>query len=273
MPTVDVLIPTYNRPHALAVTLTSLCAQTFPDFRVVISDQTPDRDPLQAGIVQAVMRVLRAHGQTVVTHKHLPRRGMAEQRQFLLDQVTAPYAFFIDDDVILEPVAIENMLMVIQRQRCGFVGTAMVGLSYVDDVRPHQQQIEFWDGPVQPEIVRPGTPEWARAPIHSAANAYHVQQQLGLSHDNPRIYKIAWSGGCTFYDTAKARAAGGFNFWRDLPEVHAGEDVLLQVRIMAQYGACGILPTVAYHQELPTTIEDRRYDAPHVLDLDLQVAE
>ena len=26
MSTVDVLIPTYNRPHALAVTLTSLCA-------------------------------------------------------------------------------------------------------------------------------------------------------------------------------------------------------------------------------------------------------
>src|SRR5690606_20923982 len=37
---VDVLIPTYGRPAALAVTMTSLCAQTLRPFRVVVSDQT-----------------------------------------------------------------------------------------------------------------------------------------------------------------------------------------------------------------------------------------
>ncbi|HVK54470.1 MAG TPA: glycosyltransferase, partial [Burkholderiales bacterium] len=36
----DVLIPTYARPAALAVTLTSLCAQTYRSFDVVISDQS-----------------------------------------------------------------------------------------------------------------------------------------------------------------------------------------------------------------------------------------
>ena len=270
--TVDVLIPTYQRPAALAVTLTSLCAQTFPDFRVIISDQTPHSDPLESGIVQAALRVLRAHGHAVETHKHLPRRGMAEHRQFLLDQVTAPYAFFVDDDVILEPVAIENLLLTIQEERCGFVGCALVGLSFVGDVRPHQEQIEFWNGPVQPEIIEPGRPEWDRHLIHNAANVYHIQQRLGLTHAHPRKYKIAWAGGCTFYDTAKARAAGGFSFWPQLPTDHCGEDVLLQIRIMARFGACGLIPTVAYHQELPTTIEDRSHDAPHVLDLGIAEA-
>jgi GT2 family glycosyltransferase len=44
-PAVDILIPTCCRPAALAVTLISLCAQTFRDFCVVISDQTEDLIP------------------------------------------------------------------------------------------------------------------------------------------------------------------------------------------------------------------------------------
>jgi hypothetical protein len=34
---------------------------------------------------------------------------------------------------------------------------------------------------------------------------------------------------------------------------------------MARYGGCGLLPSGAYHLELPTTIPDRRTDAPKVL--------
>jgi hypothetical protein len=47
--------------------------------------------------------------------------------------------------------------------------------------------------------------------------------------------------------------------------VHAGEDVLAQLRVMASHGGCGIMPSGAYHQELPTTVPDRRVDAPQVL--------
>jgi GT2 family glycosyltransferase len=261
----DVLIPTYSRPAALAVTLTSLCAQTYRDFRLVISDQTEDSDPLLAGEVQTVLRVLAVHGHAIATHKHLPRRGVAEHRQFLLDQAIAPYALFLDDDLILEPWVIESLLQVMQREGCGFVGSAVIGLSYWDDVRPHQQQVEFWDGPIQPELVRSGTPAWERYKLHNAANVYHVQQQLHLTPDNPRPYKIAWVGGCVLYDTAKLRQIGGFEFWRELPHNHCGEDVLAQLRVMAIYGGCGVMPSGVYHQELPTTIQDRHLDAPQLL--------
>lgn len=262
---VDVLIPTYRRPAALAVTLTSLCAQTCRDFRIVISDQTEDADPLSTGEVRAVLRVLRAHGHVVEGHKHLPRRGMAEQRQFLLDQATAPYALFLDDDLILEVDVIGRMLTAIQEEKCGFVGSAVIGLSFVNDVRPHQQPIEFWDGPVRPEEVRPGSREWARHHLHSAANLYHVQQRLGLAPECQRTYRVAWVGACVLYDVAKLRSVGGFNFWQDLPRDHCGEDVLAQLRVMARYGGCGLIPSGVYHQELPTTLDDRRVDAPRVL--------
>jgi GT2 family glycosyltransferase len=266
--TIDILIPTYCRPAALAVTLTSLCAQTYRDFRVVISDQSDQAEnqaSLQAGEVQAALRVLQAHGHAIATHHHLPRRGMAEQRQFLLDQATAPYVLFLDDDLILESWLVDRLLKAIQEENCGFVGSTVIGLSFEQDVRPHQQQVEFWQGSVQPEVVRSGTPQWERYRLHNAANLYHVQQRLQLTPDTIQKYRVAWVRGCVLYDTAKLRSVGGFKFWQDLPANHCGEDVLAQLRVMAKDGGCGIMPSGAYHQELPTTIRDRSIDAPQLL--------
>jgi glycosyltransferase involved in cell wall biosynthesis len=260
----DILIPTYSRAAALAVTLTSLCTQSYRNFRVIISDQTETSHPLEAGEVQAALRVLQAHGHELVLHKHLPRRGIAEQRQFLLDQATAPYVLYLDDDLILESWVIENMLKAIQQQGCGFIGAAMIGLSYADDQRPEQQQIEFWEH-VEPESVQPETAAWERYRLHNAANLYHVQQQLQIGPEQPRLYRVAWVAGCVLYDAAMLRDVGGFEFWRELPLDHCGEDVLAQLRVMAKYGGCGILPAGVYHQELPTTLPDRSQDAPQLL--------
>ena len=264
-PALDVLVPTFRRPAALAVTLTALTAQTLPSFRVVVSDQTEDEDTTAAAEVATPVRLLRAQGRPVELHRHLPRRGLAEHREFLLAQARAPYALFLDDDVLTEPDLLARLLRVISSQRCGFVGAPLVGLSHLDDVRPHQQSIELWDGPVRPETIHPGDPEWARHHLHSAANAWHVQQRLGATDAAPVVYKVAWVGGCVLYDVAKLRDAGGFSFWTELPEQHCGEDVLAQLRVMERYGGCGVLPSGAYHQQLPTTVEDRTYDAPDLL--------
>jgi GT2 family glycosyltransferase len=268
-PLVDVLIPTCDRPEALAVTLTSLAAQTLPAFRVVISDQSERPDlpdgAIGASAVRTPLRLLEARGREVEAHRHLPRRGLAEHRQFLLDQASARYALFLDDDVLCEPDLLERLLHVMLEQQCGFVGMPLVGLSHLDDVRPDQQAIEPWDGPVEPERIVPGDERWARHHLHSAANAWHVQERLKLKPSSPLLYKVAWIGGCVLYDVAKLRAAGGFEFWRQLPSRHCGEDVLAQLRVMAVYGGCGVLPTGAFHQQLPTTVPDRSQDAPYLL--------
>jgi GT2 family glycosyltransferase len=260
MTTVDVLIPTYHRACALAVTLGTLVGQTHRPLRIVISDQSEEPALPSSPEVRAVARVLEAQGRRVELHHHVPRRGMAEQRHFLLDRASAPFALFLDDDVILEPDAVERMLDLIERQDCGFVGSALIGLSHREDMRPGEQAIELWDGRVQPECVEPGTPEWGRHRLHSAANLWHVQQ--GFDPQQTLAYKVAWVGGCVLYDVDALRRCGGFEFWRDLPEEHAGEDVLAQQRVMARFGGCGMLPSRAFHQELPTTIPNREVDAP-----------
>lgn len=267
VPAIDVLIPTCNRPCALAVTLASLSGQTFREFRVVISDQSDGAASFEKAEVQAVMRQMQVTGIDVLALRHLPRRGMAEQRAFLLSRVSAACCLYLDDDVLLENDVLERMHRVITEQQCGFVGSALHGMSFLDDIRPHQQHIEFWDGKVEPEQVKPGSREWDRHHLHSAANLFHVQAKLGLAHGATRLYRIAWIGGCVLFDTAKLRRAGGFDFWEQLPEAHCGEDVVAQLRVMERYGGCGMIPSGAYHLELPTTVTTRDVDAPKVLPL------
>lgn len=259
--TVDVLVPTYGRPSALAVTLTSLAAQTFRDFRLVVSDQSEREPSFAAQEVRAVVAVLELQGRDVELHRHLPRRGMAEQRDFLLGRASGRYALFLDDDLLLEPDVVERLVAAIREERCGFVGCAPIGLSYRRDVRPEEQAIELWEGPVEPEEVRPDTAAWERYKLHNAANVLHVQEHLGRRRLK---YRVAWIGGCVLYDAAKLRHAGGFSFWAELPEEHAGEDVAAQLHVMARHGGCGLLPSGVYHLELPTTVRDRRVDAPRL---------
>nr|WP_315393647.1 glycosyltransferase family 2 protein [uncultured Duganella sp.] len=262
---VDVLVPTFNRAHALTATLVSLAAQTLPRLRVVVSDQSDGDGALEQPTVRAALRFLIARGYAVSAARHLPRRGMAEHRAALLSRASAPYCLFLDDDVLLERDLIERLLEVIGEQRCGFVGSALHGLSHLGDTRPQQEAIEFWETTVRPELVEPDGPAWRRHHLHSAANLFHLQSRLGLTRATSRCYRVAWIGGCVLYDTAKLRAAGGFDFWPALPAEHCGEDAQAQLQVMARYGGCGIIPSGAYHMELPTTIARRECDAPRFL--------
>jgi GT2 family glycosyltransferase len=272
VPFVDVLIPTYNRPAALAVTLAGLLYQSYKNFNVIIADQS-DEEAAEKGVVQAVVNVLHAHGNQVSILRNLPRQGMAQQRQFLLEQAAAPCALFLDDDVILEPYVLANMVDAIIEEECGFVGSALIGLTHIDDIRPQQQHIEFWNTPVTPERVRPETAAWERHQLHNAANIYHLANKLNLDPLHPRKYKVAWVGGCVLYDTDKLFSVGGFSFWKDLPQEHAGEDVLAQLRVMDLYGGCGLIPSGVYHQQLPTTIPNRPIDAPKHLRIEVNKNE
>jgi glycosyltransferase involved in cell wall biosynthesis len=259
---VDVLIPTYRRKTGLAVVLTSLLGQTFQDFDVTVSDQTEDdASYLESVEIQTLAQALRWRGHQTRMLRHLPRRGMAEQRQFLLEQSRAPYVHFLDDDVLLDPPVMRRMLDVLRAERIGFVGCPATGLGYLDDVRPHQQNIELWDGPVRPEPFTPERIPWERHKVNNAANPLHLERRLAPDGRVVR-YKVAWVGGANvLFDRHKLLSVGGFSWWRRLPREHAGEEVVAQFLLISKYGGCGILPSGSYHLGLPTTLEDRGSNA------------
>lgn len=258
----DVLIPTRDRPAELAATLAGLAAQhDVADFGVVVSDQSEEapgwQDPAPAGMVRA----LRYRGHPVLLCHHLPRRGVAEQRAFLLSHSQARYVLYLDDDIWLEPGTVHRLLTAIRALRCGFVGNAPHGLSYLDDDRPEQRRgYEEWHGRPKPERIRPRGPEWARAGVHAAANLAHLTERLRLRGGEWRAYKVAWIGACVLFDRAKLCAVGGFDFWPQVPPDHQGEDVVAQLRVLARYGGAGVLPSGAYHLESPTTVTERRVE-------------
>ena len=262
MASVDVLIPTCRRPLGLAVTLASLHAQTLRDFSVTISDQTEEAEAyLDRQEIRTLVQALRWRGVPVSLHRHLPRRGLAEHRQFLLGQATAPYVHFVDDDVLLDPPVLERMLGVIREEGCGFVGCAATGLGYLDDERPHQQQIEPWQGPVRPEPFAPGRVPLHRHLVNNAANPLHLERRLLRPGETLR-YKVAWIGGANvLYDRAKLLDVGGFSFWPLLPPEHAGEEVVVQFLLIRHYGGCGLLPSGTYHLQLETNVPDRSANA------------
>lgn len=264
MASVTVLIPTCGRKTGLAVVLTSLLGQTFTDFDVVISDQTEEEHSYLDSIeIDQLVRALRWHGHQVALHRHLPRRGLAEHRHFLLQQATTPYVHFVDDDVLLDPPVLGRMLDVLKAEGCGFVGCPATGLDYLHDERPHQQHIELWQGSVRPEPFEEATLPlvWDRHKVNNAANPLHLERRLAPDGQVVR-YKIAWVGGANvLFDRAKLLEVGGFSWWERLPPEHAGEEVVVQFLLIRKYGGCGILPSGTYHLGLPTKVEQRLRNA------------
>lgn len=265
--TVDVLVPSFRRPEALAITLAGLAAQDHRAFRVTVSDQT-DRPVDSHPLVAATVRILESHGIEVRYDHHLPRRGVAENRHHLLSRADAPYVLCLDDDVWLEPWSLRRLQEAIEELRCGFVGFAVTGLSYRDDHRPDQlQPYEEWHGTVEPERVRRGEPVWNRYTLHNAANPTHLADRLRLADGEWRAYKVAWIGGCVLYRRRALVESGGFSFWPQLPPGHAGEDVVAQLQVMEKYGGAGLLPSGAVHLELPTTVPNREVECYDVVGL------
>ena len=263
-PVIDVLLPTSGRIAELAVVLAGLAAQDDPTFRVTISDQSDDHAMADAPAVRAMLRVLAAQGREVRVLRHLPRRGIAEHRAFLLEQATAPYVLFLDDDVWPEPGLLATLHGAIEDLGCGVVGAAQQGLSYIGDERPHEEApFTEWLEAVEPERLRPDSPGTERWTLHNAANLTHIAARTDLPDAGWLPYRVAWVAGCVLYRRSALLATGGFDFWRDLGPNVGGEDVVAQWRVMERFGGAGVLPSGAVHLEAPTTIPDRSVDAVH----------
>ncbi|MFP4441360.1 MAG: glycosyltransferase family A protein [Chloroflexaceae bacterium] len=265
MATVDILLPTINRLPALVMTLSGVAAQALTDLRVIIADQS-DTPVMEQPVVQTLGRIIAARGGTVEYHQRPPVHGIAEQRDFLLWQATADSVLYLDDDVFMEPWVVAQLNATLLAEGCGFVGAFPAGLSHRDDVRPEQQIVEFWEGPVEPEVVDPDTPPWERWQLHRAANLWHAAQQL--TPNTIRRYKVAWIASCILYDRAKLLEIGGFAFWQRLPRYHSGEEVLVQNLLLRRWGGCGLMPSGTYYAQVETTVlNDAGTVDGHAMDL------
>lgn len=166
----------------------------------------------------------------------------------------------------MEDFILGNMLKAFLEEEIRFVGQAVIGLSYRDDHRPHEQSIKIWESPVEPEWITPRHASWQRHALHNAANILHIQEKLELTPDTQKKYKVAWVGGCVLYDVRKLRTTGGFTFWKNVPLEHAGEDVFAQHEGHAALRRLRPYSFRRFHQEAVTTVTNRKFDIPKELD-------
>ncbi len=101
-PMVSVIVPTYNRPDRLQVALSSIVAQTYQDFEIiVVNDGTID--------VSDVIAPLNRDGR-ITTIWHDRNRGLAAARNTGLRGARGTYIAYLDDDDTYLPDHLETLV-------------------------------------------------------------------------------------------------------------------------------------------------------------------
>ncbi len=105
MPTVSIIIPTYNRADYLALTLESIVQQTYQDFEIiVVDDGTPGQK--NANVCSEFEKV-----------KYIKIEnfgGPAKPRNIGIKEAAGKYIAFVDDDDIWLPLKLEKQVEILE---------------------------------------------------------------------------------------------------------------------------------------------------------------
>ena len=103
MPKVSICIPTYKRPDLLRIAVDSCLAQTFEDFDIVISDDSPDtrtEEMVQDISARVPIRYFR----------NVPGLGQAKNVNQLFKSAAGEFLLLLHDDNFLMPTALEDLI-------------------------------------------------------------------------------------------------------------------------------------------------------------------
>jgi len=114
MPTVSVVIPTYNREATLPSTIESVLQQTFDDFEIlVVDDGSTDNTP------KIVNRIV---DDRVCFHSHIRNKGGSAARNTGIEQAAGEYIAFLDSDDEWLPSKLEEQVNCLESRSDDWVG-------------------------------------------------------------------------------------------------------------------------------------------------------
>lgn len=107
MKPLTIFLPTYNRPEYAREALASCLRQTYPHFRIVMSDDTPS---------DAVRKVVEAAGSDKIEYRqNVPALGLIKKLDWFLDHCATEWAVMLGDDDWLEPEYLATMARMIEK--------------------------------------------------------------------------------------------------------------------------------------------------------------
>ncbi len=105
MPTVSVIIPTYQRSHIVSQAINSVLAQTYKDYEIiVVNDGSQDNTP----------QVLAQFSDTRITAIHQTNQGLSAARNTGIRSARGKYIAFLDDDDLWEPQKLEKQISILE---------------------------------------------------------------------------------------------------------------------------------------------------------------
>ena len=122
-PAVSVIIPTHNRADLIGETLASVCAQTFPDFEVIVADD---------GSTDNTKEVVTSFGDSRIRYFWQPQSGglPARVRNRAISLSRGRYIAFLDSDDLWLPNKLEIQVPYMESHpEVGFVFTNSEGFS------------------------------------------------------------------------------------------------------------------------------------------------
>ena len=115
---VSVIIPTYNRGKPLCQTLSSLLAQNYPDFEIIVVDQSTQRFPEKEAFLKK--------NRSKLTYLTLKKANASLARNQGIKRAKGEILLFLDDDVICRPDLIATHVRAYQDKTVGAVAGRVI---------------------------------------------------------------------------------------------------------------------------------------------------
>ncbi len=153
VPELTIGIPTLDRPEQLACLLTSLMDQTYNNFDTIIVSQSMLKNSslMNNLVVAKLYNVLKNRSDDFTRHIIIDKEpiGAAAAHNIVLYMSRTPYILRVDDDIILEPTFVEELLSTIEANQ--IIGA--VGGIYLD---PDQSDNQYYDAKLKDKIINEG---------------------------------------------------------------------------------------------------------------------
>lgn len=196
-PTVEVVVPAYERPESLDACLTALTASA-PLVRVIVVDD--------GSTTTAVAEVARAHGAMLI--RHPSNRGPAAARNTGLSMTSAPIVAFVDADCAVTPGWLGPLVAHFDDPRVAAVAPRIRPRTNSAALLPRYERCRSaLDMGPRPELVAPGSvlgylPSATLMVRRNALQHLMFDEEMRVGEDVDLIWRLLEDGGMVRYEPA-----------------------------------------------------------------------
>jgi glycosyltransferase involved in cell wall biosynthesis len=201
-PLVSVIVSAYNRPELLALSIASVCNQTYGALEIIVQDDSTNDEC--AAVVQAA-------GDSRVRYTHnSPALGTAANLLAGYRKATGTYFCTLNDDDLYGPDYIERMVEKLE-------GNASLSVAFSDHF------IIDGTGAILTERTERSTRDWHRETLRDGV--IHTAYEIAILHKSIPAMLAVFRRDVIDFNDFPAEVAAGYDFWLSYLAVRNGKPI------------------------------------------------